>query len=206
MALVAVIDSGVNPTHPHLANGEIIFGPVINADGDSRWPKKHSDRLGHGTAVAAAILDLAPTAGIFSVQVFQERPECRFENVLTAIRAAFEADADVINLSLGTSDLAHVEALEGIIRDSLERGIRLVAPASFAGLPSYPGMLDGAEGVLPDPNVARGAPYRRSVSGRSFWQSSPYPREIPGVPVAANLKGVSMATANVSGYLARSVE
>ena len=41
---IAVIDSGVNPSHPHIARV------------DGGWPENDFlDRLGHGTAVMAAI-------------------------------------------------------------------------------------------------------------------------------------------------------
>ena len=48
---VAVIDSGVNTTHPHV--GEVAGGIAIDEQGIER--ADYLDRLGHGTAVTAAI-------------------------------------------------------------------------------------------------------------------------------------------------------
>ena len=39
-------------------------------------------------------------------------------------------------------------------------------------------------------------------AGEGVFVASGFPRPIPGVPVEANLKGVSFATANVTGILA----
>ena len=48
---VAVVDSGVNATHPHV--GGVAGGIAIDEHGVER--ADYLDRLGHGTAVTAAI-------------------------------------------------------------------------------------------------------------------------------------------------------
>jgi hypothetical protein len=53
---VAVIDSGVNASHPHIARV------------DGGFPDDYLDRLGHGTAVMAAIQEKAPDAECFVVR------------------------------------------------------------------------------------------------------------------------------------------
>ena len=63
---VAVIDSGVNATHPHV--GEVAGGIAIDEQGVER--ADYLDRLGHGTAVTAAIREKAPDAELFAVKVF----------------------------------------------------------------------------------------------------------------------------------------
>ena len=62
---------------------------------------------------------------------------------------------------------------------------------------------DPVEAVIADPNRPRAEPQLREVGGRPFWFASPYPRDLPGLPRARNLHGVSLATANVTGYLGR---
>ena len=57
---VAVIDSGVNPTHPHV--GGVAGGTAIAADGSSG--DDYIDRLGHGTAVAAALRSAVGRAAV----------------------------------------------------------------------------------------------------------------------------------------------
>ena len=58
--MVAVIDSGVHAEHPHV--GSVAGGVTIEPDGEAH--ADYLDRLGHGTAVTAAILDKAPDADI----------------------------------------------------------------------------------------------------------------------------------------------
>jgi len=200
---VALIDSGVNRGHPHLRDfGDIVLGPDLGAD-DSTPGGDHADLLGHGTAAAAAILDLAPSITLCSIKIFHTRPRSSLEVLLEALRAAAEWEADLVNLSLGTRDPTWVDPLEEIVDDYRRRGIRLVSPAASGGLPSFPGFLEGVEGVLPDPNLPRLAPERRPWGERLFWYASPYPRSLPGLPRHLNLKGPSMAAANLTGCLSR---
>ena len=63
---VAVIDSGVHAEHPHV--GSVAGGVAIEPDGETH--ADYLDRLGHGTAVTAAILDKAPDVDIQAVKVF----------------------------------------------------------------------------------------------------------------------------------------
>ena len=42
--------------------------------------------------------------------------------------------------------------------------------------------------------------------GRTIFLASPYPRPVPGVPPSRNLKGISFAVANMTGFVARVLE
>ena len=58
---IGIIDSGAHPTHPHIgrmAGGVAISTQGLVDDRDDAW----IDRLGHGTAVTAAIQEKAPDA------------------------------------------------------------------------------------------------------------------------------------------------
>jgi hypothetical protein len=71
---IAVIDSGVNPSHPHIAHI------------DGGWPENDFlDRLGHGTAVMAAIQEKAPDAKYFVVRIFDRELRTNIETLLAAI-------------------------------------------------------------------------------------------------------------------------
>ena len=203
-ARIAILDSGINCGHPHIAGqGEVVVGPTIVGDGSALQDAEATDTLGHGTAVAAAILDLAPGSILYSVKIFADRLDCPFEHVLTGLEHAMGWEPDLVNLSLGTALPTYQQALEALLREGLDRGVRIVAPASLSGLSSYPGGLAGVDAVLDDPSRGRGDPVRKRHGDREYWFASPYPRDLPGVPRAANLSGVSLATANVTGSLAR---
>ena len=66
---VAVIDSGVNVPHPHLP--AVAGGVAFALDGSAS--DDFVDRLGHGTAVAAAIHEKAPDSAIWAVKVFDDK-------------------------------------------------------------------------------------------------------------------------------------
>ena len=64
--VVGVIDSGIHANHPHIS--AVATGAAFDAEGDIH--EDTADRLGHGTAVAAAIQDLAAAARVCPLKVF----------------------------------------------------------------------------------------------------------------------------------------
>lgn len=104
---VAVIDSGIDASHPALGDcvdtaGSIAFmvddtGAVIAADGP------HDDDFGHGTACAGIIHSVAPDASITSVKVLGVGFGGKAAAFHAGLAWAVDHDFDIINLSLGTS-------------------------------------------------------------------------------------------------------
>lgn len=178
---IAVIDSGVNPAHPHIA-------PVKGG-----WPENDFlDRLGHGTAVMAAVQEKAPDAEYFAVRIFDRELRTNIDTLLAAIQWSIDHHMNIVNLSLGTLNAAH-----GVkFAPYLERAI-FVSPAG-----AYPGDLPGVIRVRQDATCQRDQ-YRRE--GEVFYASG-YPRQMPGVPAERNLNGVSFAVANMTGFVARACE
>ncbi|TDC37786.1 type VII secretion-associated serine protease mycosin [Micromonospora sp. 15K316] len=106
---VAVVDSGVDATHPDLA-GQVLPGYDLVSPGGS----EQADPVGHGTTVAGLIagrkddkrgvVGLAPDARILPVRVLDD--ENRYDDALIVargVRWAVDHGARVINLSLGGS-------------------------------------------------------------------------------------------------------
>ena len=178
---IAVIDSGVNPSHPHIAHV------------DGGFPEEDFlDRLGHGTAVMAAIQEKAPDAEYFAVRVFGRELRTNINALLAAIEWSIEHQMDIVNLSLGTANQAHAEKFAPYLSR--------VMIVSAAG--AFPGDLPGVIRVAPDLHISRDQ-YRRA--GDTFYASG-YPRPMPGVPPERNLNGVSFAVANMTGFVARACE
>lgn len=197
---VGVIDSGIHAGHPHV--GEVAGGVTILDDGATT--AETSDRVGHGTAVAAAIREKAPDAALFAVRVFDRSLSTTVQRIVHAVRWAADAGLDIINLSLGTSRQEHRHALLDSVRYAAARGSVIVAAAGSDGTVWLPGSLDGVIGVGLDWTCPRGG-YTVAPDGASLAASG-YPRPIPGVPVEANLKGISFAVANMTGLVARACE
>jgi len=178
---IAVVDSGICAGHAHVG---AVAGGVSYADsGDP------TDRLGHGTAVAAAIRQWAPDAELYAVKVFDRRLSATIETLLRAIEWCREQEMDIVNLSLGTANAAHGERFAAVLGPG---------PLVISAAAMLPGSLPGVVGAEADGLCRRDA--FRYADG--VFYASPYPRPIPGVPVERNLSGVSFAVANVTGLAA----
>jgi subtilisin family serine protease len=197
---VAVIDSGVHPDHPHIAANRLLPGVAIASDGTVTADDEATlDRLGHGTAVTAAIQEKAPGALILPVRVFHDALKTSARALVTAIAWSIEQGADVINLSLGTVNAAHREVFADAVAQAGEAGALIVAAREAEGVACFPGSLDGVLGVGLDWDCPR---ERWRVEDGVFYASG-YPRPIPGVAPRRNLYGISFATAQASGFAAR---
>lgn len=202
---VVVIDSGVDPDHPRLRGAvEVVPGPRFDADGPSADKDASVDMLGHGTAVAATIASAAGAVRILSLKVFEREPVCDFRAVIHALRHAMTVDAACVNLSLGTTAVRYRDELTDIIARARASRARIVAPASYGGLPCDPGCLPGVEGVVADPNVPFAVPELRRHAGGWTWFASPLPPRDADGGRALLARGDSLAVAAVSGQLARS--
>lgn len=195
---VAVIDSGVHPDHPHIDRDRLLPGVTIAADGTVAEGDT-LDRLGHGTAVTAAIQDQAPRALCIPIRVFRDSLRTSARALVTAIDWAIEAQVDLVNLSLGTPNAAHAPAFEAAVERAKAAGVLLVAAREADGTACYPGSLSGVLGVSLDWDCPRDG--WRVEQG--VFHASGHPRPIPGVPQHRNLHGVSFAVANMTGIAAR---
>ena len=199
---VAVIDSGVHAGHPHVNGvaGGVGFDVEGHAHGD------YVDRLGHGTAVTAAIKDLAPDVEVYAVKVFDRQLSTNITCLINAIEWAAREQAHVINLSLGTPRCEHEAALRGAMAVAAAAGALVVAAREDAGVAYLPGSLAGALAVDVDWTCPRGEYRIAYAGGVTVLRTSGLPRQIPGVPAERNLQGVSFAVANATAFVARAME
>ena len=197
-----MIDSGVHATHPHV--GGVVGGLGIREDGSI--VDDYVDRLGHGTAVAAAIREKAPGAELFAIKVFWHSLATGVDNLIRAMDIAASHGASIINLSLGTAEVQHRVRLEGVVAKTRGLGSLIVAATDDNGTAWLPGCLAGVVGVRADWTSDREGYTVCAVDDRPLLATAPYPRDIPGVPRERNLKGVSFAVANASGFVARALD
>jgi hypothetical protein len=99
---VAVVDSGINFNHPHLALSGRGFAVVREEEGLVIQPGAHADRYGHGTCCAALLHALAPAAAIMAVRVTSDRPTTDAERLARGIVLGAEEGANILLVPLGT--------------------------------------------------------------------------------------------------------
>jgi len=143
-AVVAVIDTGVDASHPDLA-GRVLAGRDFSHTGPAEegCPGTSTpatvDRLGHGTQVASVIAangttiaGIAPDARILPLKVFADSASCfSMAGYLSAIRFAADQGVDAINISLGCGGTpsCYSEAELEALTYATERGVVVVAAA-----------------------------------------------------------------------------
>jgi subtilisin family serine protease len=149
-----------------------------------------TDRLGHGSAVAATIRRSAPDVEIVPVQIFRDRLLCGVDELARAIEWCGESGIELANLSIGTANPLHGEALARAVQRA--SGVAIVAAHGW-----LPGNLDGVIAVDMDARLA-GPEFRvREVAGRRVMVCSG--------ESGTGLYGVSFAVANATGLLAGGV-
>ncbi|MGC9381963.1 type VII secretion-associated serine protease mycosin [Streptomyces sp. MH13] len=170
---VAVIDTGVDVTHPQLKNAVDVksgrnFLPkdLKDEDGDpiDRGNENGTtDTVGHGTKVAGIIaarpddgtgfVGLAPEATIIPIQQNDAEGNGDTDTLAKSIHYAVEAGADVINISQDTAGAAEPDAkLEAAVDEALGEEIVIVASAGNDGLggnikKTYPASYEGVLAV-----------------------------------------------------------
>jgi len=200
---VAVIDSGINSAHPHIcaAKKTVRIGAPRTGDCGSG-----EDTLGHGTAVAAAIQEKAPAAEYFDVKLFGSSLRTSTPRLLEAIEWAIDNRIDVVNLSLGTTNLDGWDKFQALSKRAWAQGIVLVSARSDGIRRFLPGALPNVIGVDVDWDLPRHRYRIASADSRWYFFASGYPRPLPGVSSRKNLSGISCAVANMTGFVARACE
>ncbi|NUL07803.1 type VII secretion-associated serine protease mycosin [Streptomyces lunaelactis] len=167
---VAVLDTGVDDSHPDLA-GSVLPGKDFIGFGAQRGSRawaRHGTAMagiiaahGHGSGREDGVLGIAPEAKILPVRVILEGTDKAREKarntrgtaLAQGIRWAADQGADVINLSLGDdSESAHPEAGEdAAVQYALAKGSVVVASAGNGGEKgdhiSYPAAYPGVIAV-----------------------------------------------------------
>lgn len=222
--LVAVLDTGVDLSHPDLisrlyVNPGEISGNRRDDDGNGLVDDLHgydfvdrdgtpADGNGHGTHVAGIIKAVAPDATILPVRVLGSSGAGRSADVAAGIRYAADMGAKIINLSLGGT---YSSVIDAAIDYAQSRGSLIVAAAGneSAGVPSFPARFSAT-----DSNVLSVGAFGSSsaIAGfsNSVGNSGAVQVDAPGVSIYstyigggyATLSGTSMAAPHVAGLAA----
>jgi subtilisin family serine protease len=142
---VCVVDSGWDwsISDSRVAAG---IGILLSEEGRPLLHHNTDDAIGHGTAVADLVLQVAPGVKVVPVRVFHRRLETSPRVIARAIDWAIEFRAKIINLSLGTDSPDALHVLYGACQRAREEGCIVVAAGDRAAM-SYPAIFDPVIGV-----------------------------------------------------------
>lgn len=215
--IVAVLDTGVDATHPELIdrllpNGYNFVDDNTNTldlpdgqdnDGDTLIDESH----GHGTFMAGLVAMVAPDAMILPVKVLNSDGHGDGFLFAAGVYYAIDQGADVINMSLGST--YNAKAVEEAIAEAVSKGIVVVGAAGNMDREDpreYPAMRSEVIGVVAvDENDVK-APFsnfnrKASLSAPGVGIYSTIPTDGQGYQYAEWL-GTSPSTALVSGAAA----
>lgn len=196
--VIAVIDSGVDATHPDLAgvvlDGMDVFQPETRGRTDPLTPCSgaSSECRGHGTHVAgiiaavsadgSGIAGLARGASILPIRVLDPAGYGESSDVARGLIYAADRHADVINLSLGSTERSAL--VEFAVSYATRRGALVVAAAGNMG-PFSPPLHPAADPWV----VAVGATDRNDQVPRFSGQGQWLDLVAPGVDIWSTRPG-----------------
>ena len=208
---VAIIDSGIDCTHPDL-DGNCMGGiDFVNDDNDP------SDDLGHGTHVAgtvaaendgAGVVGVAPQALLYGVKVLDSGGSGNWSDIIAALEWAVDNGIQVTNNSYGASGYPGT-IVEEAFASAYAQGVLHIASAGNSGNCSGDGDSVGYPGAFA--SVVAVAATNSSDARACFSSTGPMVEiSAPGVNILSasmgggyhGLNGTSMASPHVAGVAA----
>jgi len=202
--LIAVVDTGVDYTHPDLSDGRVrtdIDRDFVNNDNAAR------DDQGHGTHVAGIIAAAANGSGtvgilwqasILPVKVLSAQGSGSADQVAQGIQYAADQGARVINLSLGAPLCS--QTIADAVNYAFEKGVVIVAAAgNDGGAVGYPAKHERVVAVAATDSKDRRATF--SNRGPEVDVAAPGVAILSTVPNGGyeSFSGTSMASPHVAG-------
>lgn len=218
---VAVLDTGVDATHPELAHG--VTGSAMAVDMASRGVVAVAPSLdteGHGTHVAGLIcgrrVGVAPAALVRNVIVIPEGRGSTAHFVLALAWAASQPDVQIINLSAGIPGFVD-GGMRDAIRDVVALGVFPVVAIGNEGRNNTRSPGNYVESFAVGATTEGGAVAGFSGGGRLVVDHHQYDAPdvvAPGAAISSSVRGggyeswngTSMATPIVSGLAALALE
>ena len=156
---VAIIDSGVEVDHPALGS-RVVRSLRVEAAADG--PRvvddpAATDLVGHGTACAGIIHDIAPAADLVSIRVLGADNRAGGPAFAAALAWAIEQRFSIVNLSLSSRSEVMAERFHELADEAYFANTLLVAAANNVIGASYPSLFAAVVSVaahdVGDPDV-----------------------------------------------------
>lgn len=154
---VAVIDSGVDATHPELKDRVSYTYDVVRKSTKIRYPDDHGTHVAGIIAASANNrqgVGVAPKVTLLCYDVFSGDALCYTSNLIKAINYATDKGCRVINMSLGSYDKD--ELLEQALKRARSKNVTVVAAGGNGDRagnpitkPSYPADYSTCISVVP---------------------------------------------------------
>ena len=142
---VAIVDSGIDTTHPVLDGKVKESVEAIAEHGKVVFkPSNSGDAAGHGTACAGIITSIAPDVELYSVKVLGPNASGSGDMFLAGLEYAIKHKAHIINLSLGTTKQQYFAPLHDLLDRAYQAGCIVVAAANNLPQPSYPSVFSSS--------------------------------------------------------------
>ncbi|MCU1513134.1 MAG: peptidase [Microbacteriaceae bacterium] len=215
---VAVIDTGIDGTHPDLT-GQVIGGTDVSGIGAANGQKPIGEDSQHGTMVAsmlaghghgsgAGVIGVAPAAKLLAVSIgFGVGTTNSDDQIATGVRWAVDNGAKIINMSLTRNTLDWPTSWDDAFLYAMQHDVIIVAAAGNRGSGTTevgaPATMPGVV-VVAGVNRAGKASFDASSQGITLTVAAPSEDLVGASPGGGYLSwaGTSGATPLVSGALA----
>jgi thermitase len=214
---VAVIDTGIDTTHPifqgRLAPENEWYDFVSNDNQPQEEGVAFDAAFGHGTGIAGLIAQVAPKAQILPLRVLRSNGQGDELDLVAALAWAISKNVNVINLSLGSNQAS--PAIELMLKTAGRLGIAVVASVGNNNLSktNFPASLAKTNSNI---LAVASSKFRKELLGTSYSRSwySNYGADVSVVAPGENLftafpgnagkvwNGTSFSTALIGGSMA----
>lgn len=207
---VAIIDTGIDRTHPDLASNFAGGYDYVNGDSDPMDDNGHGTHVS-GTVAAAAdgalVEGVGPRARLYGVKVLNASGSGSYSNIIAALQWCVDNGMQIGSMSLGGSSGS--SALQAACDAAYNGGVLLVAAAGNSGRPNGKGDTVGYPAKYASVIAVAATD---SSDKRASWSSTGSTVELaaPGVSVVSDrlgggtttMSGTSMACPHVTGTAA----
>ncbi|MFG2109700.1 type VII secretion-associated serine protease mycosin [Micromonospora chersina] len=165
--IVGVVDSGVDATHPDIRGRVLPGGRSYGSVGDGR-----ADEDGHGTHIAGIIAatsaadgvdGIAPSARILPIKIKKGKGLSSDQALAQGIRMAVDGGAKVVNVSVGSPDVASPGEKDAITYALAKDVVVVVAAGNTA---------KGDRAVISPANIPGVIAVTGTTRGGAFWSGS----------------------------------
>lgn len=204
---VAILDSGVELSHPRLKELQLTDDVVFVEDGlrISTANGQGADVFGHGTAIADIVHQVAPDVHLGSFRVLGAQLRSRSLMIREGVRQAIQRGYHILNCSFGCSREDHVLLYKDWVDEAYRRGRHIVAASNNHDFSKreWPGHFPTVITVNSTDCVQPDALFSRSNNLVEFAARGQNIEVAWMGGVCKNVTGSSFAAAHVTGLLAR---